>query len=271
MPLPSLSARAAAALDVELMQQPGFSLDQLVELAGLAVAVAFEDAYKPSSHGRVLALAGSGNNGLDALVAARHLRHFGFQPTVVYPKRPSRGDGPRLSANLVAQLESLGVPVLAEVPAGGLCSLRPQAILDGVFGFSFDPSGGVRAPFDAVLREMAALSEYTWSVSSDASPGAATTDAASAEGTTRRRGSGIPVVAIDVPSGWDVERGALSADDVCPSAVVHLTAPKRYATTLPPSVHEYLGGRFLPPQLAIKYELTGLPAYAGSSQVVKLR
>jgi hypothetical protein len=28
------------------------------------------------------------NSGGDGLVAARHLRHYGYQPTVYYPKRP---------------------------------------------------------------------------------------------------------------------------------------------------------------------------------------
>ena len=38
-----LSAQDAAALDAELMSTPGFSLEQLMELAGLAVAEAVFD------------------------------------------------------------------------------------------------------------------------------------------------------------------------------------------------------------------------------------
>lgn len=38
-----LSAQDAAALDTELMSAPGFSLEQLMELAGLAVAEAVYD------------------------------------------------------------------------------------------------------------------------------------------------------------------------------------------------------------------------------------
>jgi NAD(P)H-hydrate epimerase len=46
-----LNAKDAAALDAELMSSPGFSLEQLMELAGLAVAeavysVAGEDGRK---------------------------------------------------------------------------------------------------------------------------------------------------------------------------------------------------------------------------------
>ena len=49
----------------------GFSVDQLMELAGLSVASALVDAYPKSK--RVLIVAGPGNNGGDGLVAARHL------------------------------------------------------------------------------------------------------------------------------------------------------------------------------------------------------
>ena len=56
----------------------GFSVDQLMELAGLSVACSVYAEYPPSSHERVLVIAGPGNNGGDGLVAARHLYHFGY-------------------------------------------------------------------------------------------------------------------------------------------------------------------------------------------------
>merc|ERR1719330_2274928 len=82
-----LGQEGATKVDADLMsQEGGFSIDQLMELAGLSVASALAKEYPVESHPKVLILCGPGNNGGDGLVAARHLHHFGYQPRVVYPK-----------------------------------------------------------------------------------------------------------------------------------------------------------------------------------------
>ena len=68
----------AAAIDEELMGPLGFSVDQLMELAGLSVACSVASEFPSASHSRVLVIAGPGNNGGDGLVAARHLHHSGY-------------------------------------------------------------------------------------------------------------------------------------------------------------------------------------------------
>ena len=73
----------AAKIDEELMGPLGFSVDQLMELAGLSVACSVYAEYPPSSHKRILVIAGPGNNGGDGLVAARHLYHFGYSVEVL--------------------------------------------------------------------------------------------------------------------------------------------------------------------------------------------
>ena len=83
-----------------------------MELAGLSVATAVHDFYqkqsvKSTGRRRILILAGPGNNGGDGLVAARHLKHFGFDCYVVYPKK-SAG---QLFTNLVKQCEDLNISV----------------------------------------------------------------------------------------------------------------------------------------------------------------
>lgn len=82
-----LTQREAAEVDETLMGPLGFSVDQLMELAGLSVATSIAEVYKPSEYNCILAICGPGNNGGDGLVAAHHLYHFGYKPFACYPKR----------------------------------------------------------------------------------------------------------------------------------------------------------------------------------------
>ncbi|CAM9621121.1 unnamed protein product, partial [Choristocarpus tenellus] len=161
-----LTASNSAALDAELMSTPGFSVDQLMELAGLSVACAIAKVYPPP--GRVLVVAGPGNNGGDGLVAARHLWHFGYRPDCLYPKPTQK----LLYTNLVTQCTDLGIPFLPAMPSpeglGEFCEY--DLIIDAIFGFSF--SGTPRPPFDTILHDL--------------------------------QRSTAPIASVDVPSGWSV-------------------------------------------------------------------
>ena len=73
-----LTQDEAQKIDQELFNEFAFSVDQLMELAGLSVALALTKAYPLSAEksGNVLVCCGPGNNGGDGLVAARHLKMF---------------------------------------------------------------------------------------------------------------------------------------------------------------------------------------------------
>ena len=204
-----------------------FSLEQLMELAGLSCAAAVHKCYPPEHFPSVLVVAGPGNNGGDGLVAARHLLHFGYRVQILLPKQPSKDTYRRL----VTQLTKLGAPFLASPPAD-LSGV--SLLLDAVFGFSFDPRDGIRAPYAFVLQWMTA-SQRT-----------------------------LPVVSIDVPSGWHVEEGDVAGTGLRPSLLVSLTAPKRCARHFTGDWHA-VGGRFVPPPIAEKYGLK-LPKYSGREQ-----
>lgn len=229
-----LGQEAAQKLDEDLMGPLGFSVDQLMELAGLSVACSIAAEYPPASFSRVVVLAGPGNNGGDGIVAARHLHHFGYRVAICYPKRTDRP----LYHGLVTQCSSLGIDfidhdTLLQAPL----STQADIVIDAMFGFSF--KGAPRPPFDALI--------------------AAITPAATP----------LPaVVSVDIPSGWDVEKGDVGGAGIRPDMLVSLTTPKLCAKGFT-GPHHYLGGRFVPPEIIRKYRLR-LPAYPGTEQCIKL-
>jgi len=137
-----LNATVAAQLDVDLMTQPGgFCLEQLMELAGLAVA---QVTYKETV-GNILIVCGPGNNGGDGLVAARHLAQFGRSVQVVYPSKPKTEH----YRNLIQQCKDMKIGVSEEFPS----SLdNVQAIVDAMFGFSF--KGIPREPYASIIASI---------------------------------------------------------------------------------------------------------------------
>ena len=76
------------------------------------------------------------------------------------------------------------------------------------------------------------------------------------------------MVAIDIPTGWNVEAGDERGDGLRPDMLVSLTAPKLGVRGFA-GAHHYLGGRFVPPAIRDKYALR-LPAYPGAAQCVRI-
>jgi NAD(P)H-hydrate epimerase len=221
-----IDAKTAQSIDDRLMNQQGFSIDQLMELAGLSVANAVHDFYtskygeeNPSTNRRLLVFCGPGNNGGDGLVAARHLKHFGYHPSIVYPKQ---GKLP-LFTNLVKQCIDLEIEILSQLPSVEEMN-QVNMIVDGVFGFSFE--GPIRAPYDSIIQSFSKTK--------------------------------TPVLSIDVPSGWDVSEGDVHSTGFNPDATISLTLPKNCMKTYT-KIH-YLGGRFVPPQLANEFGII-IPDY----------
>ncbi|KAH3668714.1 hypothetical protein OGAPHI_002468 [Ogataea philodendri] len=229
----TIEAAKAALLDKELMSSMGFSIDQLMELAGLAVAQAVFKEYPPSSAKNCLILCGPGNNGGDGLVAARHLKLFGYTPKVYYPKPTNRP----IFQGLTTQLENFNIAFVSDLPPElKSCDL----IIDSLFGFSFKPP--IRSPFDSVIAQML--------------------DA---------QNNGKHIVAVDIPSGWDVDAGPVSPEikNYQPDLLVSLTAPKPCTKLLSPHSSHYVGGRFIPQEFAQKWNID-LPPFHGVDQCSKL-
>jgi NAD(P)H-hydrate epimerase len=229
-----LGQEEAREFDNCLFNDYQFSIDQLMEVAGLCVAQAVVRSYPASEVGvaspRVLVVCGPGNNGGDGLVAARHLLFMGYDPEIYYPKRTSKD----IYKILVTQCEKLNIRFLTELPSAPDIDRDYHVIVDAVFGFSF--KGAVRSPFDTVLATLVQCS--------------------------------TPIASVDVPSGWDVENGDPNGTGLKPDTLVSLTAPKT-CSQLFTGRHHYLGLRMIPSELASKYNLD-LPPYPGTDQIVRL-
>ncbi|KAF9428233.1 hypothetical protein BGZ76_002002 [Entomortierella beljakovae] len=139
--------RAAQTIDVELMSPTGggFNFEQLVELAGFSVAQAITKEFNKEDYARIVVFSGPGNNGLDGLVAARHLWHFGYQPKIYYPKQQNKP----VNLGLLKQCTELNIPFV-DSPESGLHD--SDLIVDAIFGFSF--SGDVRQPFVSAIQAL---------------------------------------------------------------------------------------------------------------------
>lgn len=253
-PFKTLSAKAAFQLDQELMSTGEFSIDQLMELAGLAVAKTIYKEYPPNeaatttknkfNPNKVLVLVGPGNNGGDGLVAARHLKLWNYDPIIYYPKRPASN---QLYSRLIKQLQDLNVPELTTLTeVKHLLDLRDskiKIIIDSIFGFSFKPP--IREPFKDLINYLGQNHDHL-----------------------------PPIVSVDIPSGWDVDEGPGTEIDIQASCLISLTAPKPCAKLFvnsgPDKIH-YLGGRFINPRIAKEYGIEDIVnKYQGDELIVKL-
>lgn len=132
--------------------------------------------------------------------------------------------------NLINQCTMMGIEFLTACPENADSFLF---ITDALFGFSFKPP--VRDSFADIMELMYATK--------------------------------TPICSIDIPSGWDVEKGQVADKSINPYMLVSLTAPKLCARDFK-GIH-YLGGRFVPQALADKYQLN-LPEYEGTESCIKL-
>lgn len=127
----------------------------------------------------------------------------------------------------------MDIPFLGEMPPEPmLIDELYELVVDAIFGFSF--TGEVREPFRSILSVLNGLT--------------------------------VPIASIDIPSGWDVEKG--SSGGIQPDLLISLTAPKSLQPSL--LVVTTTWGRFVPPALEKKYQLN-LPPYPDTECVYRLQ
>jgi NAD(P)H-hydrate epimerase len=194
---PVLTPEQAAELDRETRAK-GVPAEALMERAGRAVARAAAEVAGGVYGRRATIVCGTGNNGGDGLVAARHLARWGMRVAVlaVEPledlREPAGGNLDRLGE------QRLGVrPCSDEVLAREL--ERADVAIDAIFGTGFhgEPEGAWAAAIAGL------------------------------------NGSPTPVVAVDIPSGVDGATAVVAADAVWAELTVTFGAAKVGVVLLP--------------------------------------
>lgn len=193
-----LTAAEMAATDKRTEAEFGIPLASLMESAGSAVA-RFCLSHYPDAK-QITVLAGKGNNGGDGLVAARHLALAGREVSVLILAAEEALNGP--CSDVLRQLRACNsVHAVRVAFAPDEVSLFEEAaeiegadlLIDAVVGTGFKaPMRGVAT----ILRD-------------------------------RIQDLPTPMVAVDLPSGWDADSLAQTAEEAFRvDAVVTFTAPK---------------------------------------------
>ncbi len=197
---PILSAAAMRACDAYTIQKLGVPSQVLMERAARAVVSFLLCRRDLFPAGKVLVLCGSGNNGGDGFAAARFFADGSSEEArevaVVYAGRWADGapDGSRMSVECARQYAlalAAGVPVVApeavaEMLAGAAC------VVDAIFGIGLD------RPVEGTVAELL--------------------------GTVRD--SGLPVLAVDIPSGVNADSGTVMGVALPARATVTMQAIK---------------------------------------------
>lgn len=157
--LPSVSAAQMAEIDRAAIEEFGIGLEMLMENASRQIAAAARICLEGSVAGkRIVALAGHGSNGGDALGAARHLLNWGAVVTSLVAGSPERlRPVPRRQFDILAAMASSPRPVAVEggdtlVEADALDEELAHAdlVLDGLLGYSV--SGAPWGEIAALIR-----------------------------------------------------------------------------------------------------------------------
>jgi len=174
----------------------------LMENAGAAVARKAREILRNAADRQIVVLAGKGNNGGDALAAARHLHEMGAEVRLFLLFDPGEFSGPALDN--WSLIEKLGIKwhLLNDENSNYLLKLRLnqcELVLDGIFGTGFKG-----APSENITRVINAVNEST-----------------------------CPVLAIDIPSGLEADTGQVRGSCIRATHTVTLAWAKRGLVLFP--------------------------------------
>jgi len=201
----ALTREQSRQVDRRAMEVYGFSGLVLMENAGRGVVDTMENL---SIDGTVVICCGRGNNGGDGFVIARHLDLRGYQPRVLLYCDPAQLTGDAAANYQI--LQKTDVPIHRCDENLGTAKLQNHLtgaawIVDALLGTG--AWGEPRPPLDTVIDQLNA--------------------------------SGIPILAVDVPSGLDCDTGESASHAIRAAHTCTFVTPK--VGFAEPSAQPYLG------------------------------
>jgi NAD(P)H-hydrate epimerase len=174
------------------IEEYGIRQEILMENASRECLAVLLEEYGDLADAEVLVLAGSGNNGGDAVALARHLDDMGARVLLLHKARRSdykgaSGYNVRLAAKLGLDMAVIGDSAFSAMP-------EPDLVVDGLLGTGF--KGELRQDYLDLVDRINELGRSAF------------------------------VLAVDVPSGLDGESGEASPTAVMADVTVTFHAPK---------------------------------------------
>ncbi len=186
--IPRVTAAQMAEVDRAAVEELGMSIEMLMENAARGIARACAAVLGALGGRRIVCLAGTGNNGGDALAAARRLHGWGAAVRCVLssPRDALHGELNKRQHDIAMRI---GVPIAG---ADDAHLEAAELIVDGLLGYSV--RGAARGNVELLIREA-----------------------------DRSR---VPILAIDLPSGLDPDSGIPLGIAIRAAATVTLAMPK---------------------------------------------
>lgn len=135
-----VSKQEMAKIDEKVPEKYGITISRMMENAGYQIADFIKKELDPEG---VTVYAGKGNNGGDALAAARRLHLWNYEVEVIIATRELDG----IRKEELEILEEIGVKVTEESSEN-----KHPVALEGLIGYNLE--GDPRPPFDSMVEEV---------------------------------------------------------------------------------------------------------------------
>lgn len=187
--VPAVTVAQMREVDRRMTEDFGISLLQMMENAGRAFAELTRMHLSGLRRRHVVVLAGRGGNGGGGMAAARRLANWGAEVRLVLAHPDAAlGEAP---AHQLASLRALGVQEHRPAEAASILH-GADVVLDALLGYSLD--GPPREPEAGLIRTA--------------------------------NSHGVPILALDIPSGLDPDRGVPNDPTIRATRTLALALPK---------------------------------------------